>query len=55
MASESLQLVQKIGAKASKEDKKYQKGFDEYTKLAEIYQAYNQVNKFVEESYQQVI
>lgn len=31
------------------------KSFEEYTKLAEIYQAYNHVSKFVEETYRSVI
>jgi hypothetical protein len=37
LATESLQLVKNVGGKASKEDKKYLKNFDEFTKLAEIY------------------
>ena len=51
LATESLSLVTTVGAKASKDDKKYLKSFEEYTKLAEIYQAYNLVSKYIEESY----
>jgi intraflagellar transport protein 122 len=55
LATESLSLVSKVGGKATKDDKKYLKAFEEYTKLAEIYQAYNNVSKFVEETYRTVI
>jgi intraflagellar transport protein 122 len=55
LATESLSLVTKMGSKASKDDKKYLKSFEEYSKLAEIYQAYNLINKYIEESYRQVI
>lgn len=55
LATESLSLVTTVGAKASKDDKKYLKSFEEYTKLAEIYQAYNLVSKYIEESYHQII
>lgn len=51
LATESLQLVKSVGNKASKDDKKYLKNFDEYTRLAEIYQAYNLINRYIEESY----
>jgi intraflagellar transport protein 122 len=37
LATESLRLVTKVGSKASKDDKKYLKFFDQYSKLAEIY------------------
>jgi hypothetical protein len=43
LAAESLQLIKETtAAKAgpSKQDKKYITNFDEYMKLAEIYQAY---------------
>lgn len=55
LATESLSLVRQTGAKATKDDKKYLKSFDEYSKLAEIYQAYNHVSKFAEEKYSSVI
>lgn len=55
LATESLQLVKNVGGKASKEDKKYLKNFDEFTKLAEIYQAYNLINRYVEEAYRQMV
>jgi hypothetical protein len=51
LATESLRLVTKVVNKASKDDKKYIKFYDNYSKLAEIYQAYNQVNRYMEESY----
>jgi hypothetical protein len=42
LAAESLQLIKETSGKAgpSKQDKKYITNFDEYMKLAEIYQAY---------------
>ena len=55
LATESLSLVAKVGGKMSKDDKKYHKSFEEYSKLSEIYQAYNLVNKYTEENYRQVI
>ena len=55
LATESLRLVTKVGAKSSKDDKKYIKFYDNYSKLAEIYQAYNQVNRYIEENYRSVI
>lgn len=55
LATESLKLVQSTNANASKNDKKYQKNYEEYLKLAEIYQAYNLVSKFVEDTYRSMI
>jgi hypothetical protein len=57
LAAESLQLIKEMSSKAgpSKQDKKYIANFDEYMKLAEIYQAYQMIHKFIEESYQAVI
>lgn len=55
LAAESLRLVKEVGESASKEDKKFLACFEEYLKLSEIYQAYNLVHKFIEESYQAVI
>jgi intraflagellar transport protein 122 len=42
LAAESLQLIKEINGKTgpSKQDKKYIQNFEEYMKLAEIYQAY---------------
>jgi len=40
LAAESLSLIKESGSKASKQDKKYLNNFEEYMKLAEIYQAY---------------
>ena len=57
LAAESLQLIKEMNGKTgpSKQDKKYIQNFEEYMKLAEIYQAYQQIHKFIEESYQAVI
>ena len=55
LATESLQLVKNVGNKSTKEDKKYLKNFDEFTRLAEIHQAYNLINRYVEESYRNMI
>ena len=57
LAAESLQLINDVNGKTgpSKQDKKYIQNFEEYMKLAEIYQAYQQIHKFIEESYQAVI
>jgi intraflagellar transport protein 122 len=55
LSAESLRLVKETGEKASKEDKKFLGSFEEYMKLAEIYQAYHLIHKFIEESYQAVI
>jgi ABC-type Fe2+-enterobactin transport system substrate-binding protein len=53
LAAESLQLIKEMGSKTgpNKQDKKYIANFDEYMKLAEIYQAYQMIHKFIEESY----
>jgi intraflagellar transport protein 122 len=42
LAAESLQLIKEMNGKSgpSKQDKKYIQNFEEYMKLAEIYQAY---------------
>jgi hypothetical protein len=42
LAAESLQLINDVNGKTgpSKQDKKYIQNFEEYMKLAEIYQAY---------------
>lgn len=40
LAAESLQLIEETDSKATKQDKKYLNHFEEYMKLAEIYQAY---------------
>jgi len=55
LSAESLRLVQSTDSKASKEDRKFTQSFTEYMKLSEIYQAYNLIYKFIEESYQAVI
>jgi intraflagellar transport protein 122 len=60
LAAESLQLIKELGGKntastVSKQDKKYLQNFEEYMRLAEIYQAYQLIHKFIEESYQAVI
>jgi intraflagellar transport protein 122 len=56
MAAESLRLVKEtVPEKQSKDDKKYHDNFEEYTRLAQIYQAYHQVYRFIEVSYEAVI
>jgi len=55
LAAETLKLVKDLGEKCSREDKKYHENYEEYMKLAEIYQAYNMIHKFIEESYQALI
>ena len=51
LAAESLQLIKDASPRASKQDKKYIQDFEEYMKLAEIYQSYQLIHKFIEESY----
>ena len=53
LASESLQLIKELNGKGgpNKQDKKYILNFEEYMRLAEIYQAYQLIHKFIEESY----
>lgn len=55
LSAESLRLVKKAPDQMTKEDKKFLQSFEEYMKLAEIYQAYHYIHKFIEESYQAVI
>lgn len=55
LSAESLNLVKDCGEGATKDDKKFLASFEEYMKLAEIYQAYHLIHKFIEESYQAVI
>lgn len=50
LATESLSLVKAMGSKASKEDRKHHMNFNEYLTNAEIYQAYNLINKYIDES-----
>ncbi len=44
LAAESLRLIKEVNPKApggaSKQDKRYVQNFEEYMRLAEIYQAY---------------
>jgi len=54
LCTESLKLVQSNDANASKQDKKYLKQYEESLKLAEIYQAYALVNRYIEESYRSI-
>lgn len=51
LATESLKLIENPEGKMSKEDQKYLASYQEYQKLAEIYQAYNLVSKYLEDSY----
>ena len=55
LSAESLRLVKETGEKASKDDRKFLAGFEEYMRLAEIYQDYNLIYKFIEEAYSAVI
>ena len=55
LSAESLRLVKETGEKASKDDRKFLAGFEEYMRLAEIYQAYNRIYNFIEEAYSAVI
>jgi len=50
-----MTLIKETGPKASKEDRKYFRDFEEYMRLAEIYQAYHLIHRFIEESYQAII
>lgn len=50
LSTESLKLVQIIGGKASKEDKKHLTNFNEYLTMAEMYQAYHLVNRYIDDS-----
>ena len=51
LSTESLRLVQSFDKKMTKEDRKHAHNFEEYMLLAEIYQAYNLIQKFVEDSH----
>lgn len=51
LSAESLRLVKESGDKGSKEDRKFSASFEEYMRLSEIYQAYQLIHKFIEESY----
>jgi len=55
LATESLKLVQDPERKTSKDDVKYMTNFTEYLRLAEIYQAYNLVSRYLEENYRTMI
>lgn len=55
LSAESLNLVKSFDDQATVEDRKHFKNYEEYMKLAEIYQAYNLIHRFIEESYQAVI
>jgi hypothetical protein len=55
LATESLKLVQDPERKNGKDDAKYMTNFTEYLRLAEIYQAYNLVSRYLEESYRTMI
>jgi len=44
-----------MGVKGSKDDKKHFTNFNEYLKLAELYQAYHLVNRYIDDSYREVI
>lgn len=55
LATESLKLVQDPERLSNKEDGMYMENFKEYLKLAEIYQAYNLVSRYLEESYRSQI
>lgn len=51
LAAESLKLVQDPEKLKNKDDGMYMDNYKEYLKLAEIYQAYNLVSRYLEESY----
>ena len=55
LATESLKLTEKADTKDKNERLKYLENFEEYLKLSEIYQAYNLVNKYIEENYRAMI
>lgn len=55
LSTESLRLVQALGSKASKDDKKHHQNFLEYLSLAEIYQAYHLVNKYIDEANREIV
>ena len=51
LATESLKLVKDPERLSNKDDSKYMEDYEEYLKLSEIYQAYNLVSRYLEESY----
>lgn len=55
LSTESLRLVQSLGSKATKEDRKHIANFKEYLTYAEIYQAYNLVNRYIDENGRDII
>ena len=55
LATESLKLVSDPDRLSGKEDGKYMNNFKEYLTLAEIYQAYHLVRRYLEESYRSMI
>lgn len=44
-----------MGSKATKDDRKHLMNFNEFLTNAEIYQAYNLVNKYIDESSREVV
>ncbi len=55
LSTEHLRLIKDFGPNGSREDKANIKSNDEYMKLSEIYQAYQYIHTFIEESYQATI
>ena len=55
LANESLKLVTDPERQSGKEDTKYMANYNEYLILAEIYQAYHLVSRFLEENYRSMI
>lgn len=51
LATESLKLIQDPEQKTNKDDAKYMTSYSEYLRLAEIYQAYNLVSRYLEDSF----
>lgn len=55
LATESLKLIKEPESTTNKEDAKFMSNYEEYLKLAEIYQAYNLVSRYLEENYRAMI
>jgi len=55
LSTESLRLCTTMGSKATKEDKKHLLNFQEYLSLAEMYQAYHLVNRYIDEQGREII
>ena len=55
LATESLKLVTDPERQSGKDDAKYLENYKEYLTLAEIYQAYNLISKYLEDNFRSIV